>query len=327
MILFVLSFLFCALLTRYCLVLFKEKNIVDRPSHRRVHAKVTPRGGGVAIVITFILGFLLIDGTDIYLRLIPMLLIVAGVSFVDDLRYVSVPIRFVTHVMAAALAVYGFLWPNCLFHHELPAYLDYAVAVLCFAGFMNIYNFLDGIDGITAAESIHLSVTILLLCFFAGDVIPEAKMINIIATSILACSSSFLLYNWHPAKIFLGDVGSIALGFLLGLCLLLIAASSAKLFVSCIIASLYYVADGGMTILIRLTKREKIWLPHLNHFFQQAVRKGMSHRMVVCKIAACNLCLMILSLTALYYPIISLMLAIVTVTCLLIHFATSHLKH
>jgi UDP-N-acetylmuramyl pentapeptide phosphotransferase/UDP-N-acetylglucosamine-1-phosphate transferase len=319
--LFILSFIFCGVLTKYCIVLFKAKNIVDRPSHRRMHAEITPRGGGVAIVITFVLGFVLMSDASISLRLLPLLLIVAGISFMDDLRHVPAIVRLLTHVTVSAIVVYVFLWPQSLLHQALPIYIDYALVVLYFAGFINIYNFLDGIDGITAAESIHLSVTILLLCFFSADVIYQAHTVSIIAASILGCSASFLLYNWHPAKIFLGDVGSIALGFLLGLCLLLVATSSAKLFTSCIIACLYYIADGGVTILIRLARREKIWLPHLNHFFQQAVRGGMSHKEVVCKIAACNFCLMLLSLNALHYPIISLMVAIVIVTLLLIHFA------
>jgi UDP-N-acetylmuramyl pentapeptide phosphotransferase/UDP-N-acetylglucosamine-1-phosphate transferase len=141
-----------------------------------------------------------------------------------------------------------------------------------------------------------------------------------IATLVLASSIGFIIFNWYPAKIFLGDVGSISLGFLLGLCLLLIAASNINLFVAVIIASLYYLADGGLTILIRLFHREKIWEPHLQHFFQKAVKKGMSHNKIVNRIIICNLLLMLLAINALYFPIISIILASAVVTLILVSF-------
>ncbi len=143
-------------------------------------------------------------------------------------------------------------------------------------------------------------------------------IINII---ILACSLGFLIFNWHPAKIFLGDVGSISLGFLLGLSLLLISASSGHLFIASFIASLYYITDGGLTILIRLVNKEKIWQPHLKHFFQKAVKNGKSHQEVVSRIIICNIMLMLLSILSLYIPLISVIFAILVVMLTIINFA------
>ena len=180
---------------------------------------------------------------------------------------------------------------------------------------------MDGIDGITSVESIHLSLTIIVLCILRHEHIAKVDFILSMAILILGSSISFLFFNWSPAKIFLGDVGSISLGLINGLCFILLASSENKLFVSAVIACLYYIADGGGTILLRLTKGEKIWLPHLNHFFQQAVRKGMSHKTVSKKIALCNFILMILSIGALYYPIISLAFACTTTAIILIHFS------
>ena len=112
--------------------------------------------------------------------------------------------------------------------------LDLVIGSFALMIFLNVYNFLDGIDGITVSESIHLSCTILLLCALRYDIILNVNMIIITATIILGWSLGFLYFNWQPARIFLGDVGSISLGFLLGICLLTIDSASAKLFAACV---------------------------------------------------------------------------------------------
>ncbi|EOB10244.1 hypothetical protein H376_3920 [Rickettsia prowazekii str. GvF12] len=173
---------------------------------------------------------------------------------------------------------------------------------------------MDGIDGMSCVESIHLSSTMLVLCFLQFSIIDNPYFIASVNVIILGCSCGFLIFNWHPAKIFLGDVGSISLGFLTGLCLLLLALTSTNLFIACVIASLYYMTDAVLTILIRLLNKEKIWQPHLKHFFQKAVQKGKSHKQVVSIIAICNIFLMIISVISLNFPVISIMLAIAVIT-------------
>ena len=292
--LFVFCLATCWFLTKYFALLFESKNIVDRPSQRRAHSRITPRGGGVAIVISFALCFLIFDycahdSLDYSTYLLPSLFFVATISLLDDIKYVPIIYRLCIHLIAAALVVYFFLWPRALLHNELPLYIDFTLAFLGLATFLNIYNFLDGIDGLTASESIHLSATILILCLLRYDTIVHADLVIGISTLVGAASIAFIYYNWHPAKVFLGDVGSISLGFLLGLALLLVASSGLRLFAACLIACLYYIADGGLTILIRLVHGEKIWLPHLKHFFQKAGRKGMSHREITTKIVIVTL--------------------------------------
>jgi len=324
--LFLTSIIICTLLTRYFIAFFTAKNIVDKPGQRRAHTTITPRGGGVAIVLTFAICFVILHLLQNYSMeqaayILTSLLLVAGISLLDDINYVPAIYRLIVHLIASAIVVYFLLWPRSLFNHELPSYIDLITTVLGLGCFLNIYNFMDGIDGITSSESIHLSIVILLLCYLRYEVITHADLIVCIATLILGCTIGFIRYNWHPAKVFLGDVGSITLGFLLGLCLMLIASSGLRLFAACVIASSYYIADGGLTILIRLAKGEKIWLPHLNHFFQKAVRKGMSHNEITLKIAACNICLMLLSISALYFPVVSIILAGLLVVVVLGHFS------
>ena len=321
-----ISIVLCSLLTKYFITFLTKVGAVDVPDDRRVHTRVTPRGGGIAIFLTFCILFMLCEylvyGSLIYtICLIPALSIAAIISFIDDIKHVSILTRLIIHIISAATLLYWFLLPHSLFHDKLPLSMDYTLSVIALVGFLNIYNFLDGIDGITSAESIHISITLLLLSFLRGDIIIFSEVIALISLIILGVSIGFIRYNWYPAKIFLGDVGSITLGLLTGLSLTLVAASSKTLFVSACITALYYIADGGLTILIRLVNREKIWLPHLRHFFQQAIKKGMSHQEVTTKIILCNACLMFLAITALYYPTMSSICAVLIVTTTLVHFS------
>lgn len=324
--LFILSLIGASLLTKILIKQLSYLGVVDKPGDRRAHNNITPRGGGLSIVAVLIFGFMLFEylSTDTLiksLRLIPIFALIATISFLDDLKTIRVFVRLITHLICSSLSILFFLYPNTLLHGILPLEIDFIVATICLAGFLNIYNFLDGIDGITAAESIHLSITILVLSYLKFNSIINVDFIAAIATITLAYSIGFLIFNWHPAKIFLGDVGSISLGFLIGLCLLLIAATSRELLIAAAIASLYYLADGSLTILIRLFNKERIWQPHLKHFFQRAIKKGMTQKQVVNRIILCNFLLMIFSISSLYYPNISIVLAITIVMITLTNFA------
>ncbi|WP_395477085.1 glycosyltransferase family 4 protein [Rickettsia endosymbiont of Pantilius tunicatus] len=317
-VLFIFSFIATTILTYILTKYFKTIGLVDIPSQRRSHNKITPRGGGLAIVIVvitalsafeYITSGLLINSA----KILPPLFVIATVSFLDDLKPVPVLIRLITHLICSAFAISLFI-PLDFAVIPIPIYLIFIILIIALSGFVNIYNFMDGIDGMSCIESIHLSSTMLILCLLQFQVLANPYFIFSINTIILSCSIGFLIFNWQPAKIFLGDVGSISLGFLLGLCLLLLATTNINLFIACVIASLYYVTDAVLTILIRLVNREKIWQPHLKHFFQKAVKKGKTHKRVVSIIAICNVFLMSLSVLSLYFPIISVMLALGVIT-------------
>ncbi|WP_341751490.1 MULTISPECIES: UDP-phosphate alpha-N-acetylglucosaminyltransferase [unclassified Candidatus Tisiphia] len=324
--LFLLSFIATSFLTWLLISSLPSFGVVDIPNPRRVHSRITPRGGGLAIVIVVIIALIAYEYFSTKtlinsIKIVPLLLIISSISFLDDLISIPIFVRLIFHIICSTIAIFLFLFPVVLFHHELPLYIDFMLSIIGLIVFLNIYNFLDGIDGISGAESIHLSITILILCYLKSDIIININFIIVLNIIILACSIGFLIFNWHPAKIFLGDVGSISLGFLLGLCLLLISASSVHLFVASSIASLYYLADGGLTILIRLVNKEKIWQPHLKHFFQKAVRNGKSHKEVVSRIIICNILLMVLSIISLYFPLLSIIFAILVVMVTIINFA------
>ncbi len=311
------------LFTRVLINLLPKYGMVDVPSTRRVHDRETPRGGGVAFVVIFgtllpLFEYCMFGKFDRSLVILQIFFPISLVSFWDDISHVVIPIRLLIHVLCSFLAIMWLIHPNPILRYEIPVYLDLTIAAFALLTFLNLYNFLDGIDGITVSETAHLSFTIIILCFLGYDIIPNVDMVIIITTIILGWSIGFFYFNWQPAKIFLGDAGSISLGFLLGICLLTVASASTKLFAACVIASLYYVADGGLTILIRIVKGERIWEPHLQHFFQKSVRKGRSHERVVKRIIKCNLLLMIFSVGSLYYPIISIIGALIVVVITLI---------
>ena len=318
----VVSLLLSLGLTNVLIKILKNYNIVDVPSNRRVHIASTPRGGGIVFVLIFLVLFPLTEyylfgGIERTKLIVPILLPIGIISFWDDLFQVSVPIRLLIHIICSFLAVMRTV-PLPVLNYQIPLYLDFVFATFALLTFLNLYNFMDGIDGMTAHETIHLSLTTLILCTLNYDIILNVDMIIIIGMIILGWSSGFIYFNWQPAKIFAGDVGSISVGFLLGICLLNIAASSIKLFIAVVIAAAYYIADGGLTILIRTLKGEKIWEPHLQHFFQKAVKRGWSHKEAVVHIAKCNFLLMLLAINALYLPLISLIVAFIIVTITLI---------
>lgn len=305
-------------MTKILIKVMPKFGIVDVPSERRAHSKITPRGGGLAFVLIYVIllpafeyfAFGSVNDSNLVLQIfIP----VSIVSFWDDVSHVMIPLRLFIHILCSCLAIMWLVHPNPILHYEIHAYLDLAIGAFALLTFLNVYNFMDGVDGITVSQSLHYSFTILLLCLVRYDIIPNVDMVIATAVIIGGWSLGFIYFNWQPAKIFLGDVGSISLGFLIGVCLLMIASGSAKLFAACVIASLYYIADGGMTILIRIVKGEKIWEPHLQHFFQKSVRNGRSHKRTVKRIMKCNILLMLLAVQSLYYPVLSIIGAILVV--------------
>lgn len=320
---FICAILSSALLTRILIPFMISIKAVDKPGARRAHKKVTPRGGGLSIVFVYciflpIFEYISIGGFGYTPIILQIFVPIALISFWDDIVGVNISLRLAIHILSSVLAVMWLVHPNLIMYDQLPIYIDLIVGALAIATFLNIYNFMDGIDGLSSAEAIHLSLTILLLCLLRGDIINNIGFVKPTVLIVMGSSIGFLFFNWHPAKIFLGDVGSISLGFLLGLCLIIVASSSAHLFLACVIASLYYVADGGMTIMIRTANGEKVWQPHLKHFFQKAVKKGRSPKKVLARIIRCNFFLMLFALNSLYYPLISTILAILTVTYTLI---------
>ncbi len=155
-----------------------------------------------------------------------------------------------------------------------PKYLEVIFFSALWIWFINLYNFMDGIDGITGVETIVLSAGVGVSVYLTH--LPPGLIL--VCVTLAGTTLGFLLWNWHPARIFMGDVGSVTLGFFLGWMLLELAKFGH--WQAVLILSLYYVADSTITLAKRLRNREKIFEAHAKHYYQQAVRRGLSHSAV-----------------------------------------------
>jgi UDP-N-acetylmuramyl pentapeptide phosphotransferase/UDP-N-acetylglucosamine-1-phosphate transferase len=233
----------------------------------------------------------------------------ALLSWRDDLGGLSVVLRLAAHVVAVLLGL-AFL-DGPVFQGVVPLWLDRALAALLWVWFVNLYNFMDGIDGITGVETVALGLGIALTLLLAGATADGAATLALCAA---AAALGFLRWNWHPAQIFLGDVGSVPLGYLLGWLLLLLAGRG--LWAPALILPLYYLADASLTLALRIRRGERFWQAHRQHFYQHASADG-DHAAVAAMIFFGDGVLIVLALLAVAWPVIALALAILTVAGLL----------
>src|SRR5258706_304340 len=179
-----------------------------------------------------------------------------------------------------------------LTHGFLPLPLDLVLAGLIWLWFVNLFNFMDGIDGIAGVEAVCIGLGLSAIGLWFADFGDLAALSTALAGAVLG----FLYWNWHPAKLFLGDVGSQALGFLIGFLLLRVAAQGA--WAAAIILPLYFLADASWTLARRLIARENIMAAHAQHIYQQAVRLGRNHGEVASAVLIANLALIAFALGA-----------------------------
>lgn len=220
-------------------------------------------------------------------NIICILVILMLISFWDDIHPLPVVFRFGVQILAV-LVIYPFL-PEQVLLGYVPPWFDRVFSLLFLITFTNFFNFMDGIDGISAVESMTIGGGLFLASIFA----PSVSMMFIVGIHGLLVAilmGVFFLWNRHPAKIFLGDSGSIPLGFFLGL--LLLHTASLGFWELALILPLYYYMDAGLTLLKRLVRREAFWRPHKNHFYKKAIRLGKSHDHITNTIALTNIVLL-----------------------------------
>ena len=285
---FLLSWMLTALMRRYAL----SVELLDHPNERSSHSVPTPRGGGMAIVLSFLA---LSGGLAGFGLASPVLLaallgsggIVALVGFLDDRQALPARWRFLAH---AAAAVWS-LW----LMHGIPkvAMLGYAVDLggfgLALAGvylvwMINLFNFMDGIDGIASVEAISASLGGA-LCWWLATGTPHWPMPVLFA----ACVLGFLAWNYPPAKIFMGDAGSGFLGMVLGLFSLWTAQQAPQVFWCWFILFGCFMVDATTTLVRRVRRGETFNEAHRSHAYQYAARRHGSHRHITLAFAAINL--------------------------------------
>jgi UDP-N-acetylmuramyl pentapeptide phosphotransferase/UDP-N-acetylglucosamine-1-phosphate transferase len=289
--------------------------VLDQPNDRSSHTIPTPRGGGVAVVavIAILWGWRAFETGDVWLGVVLAAAVgLAVVSWIDDLRSLPPLTRLAAQCLAVAAGITSLQGDGFFFQGVLPGPLDALFVALGWIWFVNLFNFMDGIDGISGVEAACIGAGAALVAFLAPDAdIPNPVYGLTIATAALG----FLVWNWHPAKVFLGDVGSVPIGFLLGWILLDMAA--AGLWASALILPLYYLADATITLGKRALRGEKVWRAHREHFYQRATQRGRSHAQVSRTILAANVVLIALAAAALSWPWLALGGAVLTVAALL----------
>jgi UDP-N-acetylmuramyl pentapeptide phosphotransferase/UDP-N-acetylglucosamine-1-phosphate transferase len=297
--------------------LLRRIEVYDVPNQRSSHAVAKPRGGGLAVVPLLlaawggVLAWLGAAPPGLWLVLGGALLL-AAVSWADDLKGLSAAPRLLAQAAAVALGLWGLGDEALVFQGLLPLALDRIAAALAWIWFVNLFNFMDGIDGISVVEAGSIGAGLALAAWFAGGEVASILMPALMAAAMLG----FAPWNWEPSRIFLGDVGSVPLGYLLGW-LLLLAAAGGQWAVA-LILPLYYLADATWTLAKRGLRRERVWQAHREHFYQRAVQGGLSHAATSGRILICNLALVALALAALAgYPWPALGGAAATVAVLL----------
>ena len=305
-----------AILTALMRDWLRRRAILDRPGERSSHAAPVPRGAGLAVVAVLAVGWL---GLAAWLKLpsetvaVALLaLALALLSFVDDLRGLPVAARLAAHFVAALVALALFPRDGLVFQGLLPLPLDRAAAALLWVWFVNLYNFMDGIDGITGVETVCIGLGVAIVSLVSGHDFAALALVPV------AVALGFLRFNWQPASVFLGDAGSVPLGYVMGWLLLVLARDG--LWAPALILPLYYLADATVTLVRRARRGEALWRAHRDHFYQRAVR-GNDHAAVARLVLAGDAVLAALALLALAQPLIAVGLAVILSAAMLVAFA------
>lgn len=267
-------------------------DLMDRPNARSSHSVPTPRGGGVAIVasfllLTFGLGLARLIEPGLASAVVGAGALVAVLGYADDRRPLPARWRFLGHVLAAAWVVAWFAPVPPLPLFGLRIELGWAGPVLCLlflVWMVNLFNFMDGIDGIASIEAITVCIGGALLWWLRGHADGAG-----LALLFAACVGGFLVWNFPPARIFMGDAGSGFLGLVVGLLALWSGHTAPELFLSWLILVGCFMVDTTTTLLRRVKRGEKFYEAHRSHAYQYASRRHGGHRPVTLAFAAINL--------------------------------------
>jgi Fuc2NAc and GlcNAc transferase len=253
--------------------------LVDQPDERRSHQQVTPRGGGLAIVLVFwlwILGAAYFSGLPklSWLPILPTLFL-ALVGFIDDLYSVSAMKRLALQFFFSGLSLYlmqGIHFQLILGGFIIPHSLVLFVSLVFLVWSINLYNFMDGINGLAGFEALTISIFMAIITYLDGDM-NKSTLWGILASGV----AGFLVWNFPKAKIFLGDVGSYFLGSMFGILLLDSANTKPRLFWCGLILLGYFVVDATLTLLVRIWFRLPAFKPHQTHAFQIMLKRFESN--------------------------------------------------
>jgi Fuc2NAc and GlcNAc transferase len=288
----VAAFLLAALLTGVARRLALSRGVLDVPNARSSHEAPTPRGGGAAIVLSaaaawIVLGLIGVAQTNIVIALSGGGIAIAAIGLLDDRFRLSARIRLSVHFAAALWAL---VWLNGLppirvgEHVIVLGWAGYLLGMLGIVWTLNLFNFMDGIDGIAASEAIFVVCGGILLVLVNEGRHPHPA----IGLAFAAACCGFLLWNWPPARIFMGDVGSGFLGYVIAVLAVIEAHESALAFLVWLILGGVFFVDATVTLARRLLRGERLYEAHRTHVYQCLARRWRSHRRVTLAVLAVN---------------------------------------
>ncbi|MCA9882527.1 MAG: glycosyltransferase family 4 protein [Anaerolineae bacterium] len=262
-------------------------NVMDVPNARSSHTTVTPRGGGVAVVLTVtlsVIGLSLVTGTLITSEILAYLvgsMLIALVGFIDDVRSLSTVHRFGAQALVALVMVYLLGYPQTfqvpLFGIVEVGIFGAVITVIWIVGLINAYNFMDGIDGIAGGNAVIVALGWLSLYGLSFN--PNISVV-VITIAIIGGCIGFLGHNWHPARIFMGDVGSTFLGFTFAVLPLMLQESQVPSLTSAALLLWPFLFDTIVTFGHRMIQGKNVFAAHREHMYQRLVIAGLPHAVV-----------------------------------------------
>jgi len=234
--------------------------VLDQPNHRSLHQKSIPRTGGLAILVGVFLSTLFYGQANAFVFLVLALL---AISFVDDIFDIPAIFRLISQVAVATIFSLQFV----------QAGIQAAILVFALVWMTNLYNFMDGSDGLAGGMAVIGFGVYGVAAYMADD-----YAVTLLCGSVSSASFAFLLFNFNPAKIFMGDSGSIPLGFMAGAIGIYGWQHEMWPWWFPMLVFSPFIVDATVTLLKRLLQGEKFWQPHRSHFYQKLVQMGFGHR-------------------------------------------------
>lgn len=320
---------FTAFSIKYLIVILTHYKVYDIPNKRSNHYYPIPKGAGLLLTLYICIAIGLyvmqekISSPQIE-KISILMLALSFFSFLDDMYSIPFLKKLFFQIFVVFLGTYllnqeinlycSSTYGSLILHINYDLYKIIVKITICFLWlwFLNLFNFMDGIDGITASQIITFSIGV--ICLAMLKQIDENFLY--VGVILFAIFLGFLCYNKSPARIFLGDSGSITMGFFIA-SIIIITFLEHKNFTSLIILVSYYITDTTITLLKRIYKKQNIFSAHSNHFYQRKIRNGFSHESVLSKIVLINSLLIILSINYFKYPFFSIILSILMIIYLL----------
>lgn len=305
---FSVAFILCMIFIPYIIEISKKRNLFDAPNIRKIHKMKISRLGGVGIFLSFIISLVGIswlyrfDDQLLFLGLSVLILFITGV--IDDLKNIRANIKFLIQIFAALILAFGGFRLESLYGflgiYELPIISQYILSVVIIVGVTNAFNLIDGIDGLAGGVGLVNFVSLGLIFLYINN-ISYAIISFAIAGSILA----FLFYNFNPAKIFMGDAGSLVLGFMMVALGLFVIKNSHGVINAFSISNAHILVGGILLIPVidtvrvmsqRILRKQSPFVADQNHMHHLLLKRGFTHKEIVLIIAGSNVLVILVSL-------------------------------